>query len=105
MMGAQQPGLTGQVKEDFIARLLEVGVRVQNGCLSFDPFLCDESDVTFTICTVPVEIRDGATDGIRVVRTNGEAVAIDGLALDAELSAEIFGRTGSIERLEVAVRA
>ena len=105
MMGAQQPGLTGQVKEDFIARLLEVGVRIENGCLSFDPFLSDESDVSFTICTVPVEIREGAADGIRVVRANGEATAIDGLALDADLSAEIFGRTGSIERLEVQVQS
>ena len=41
MMGAQQPGLTGQVKEDFISRLIELGVRVENGCLSFDPFLSD----------------------------------------------------------------
>jgi hypothetical protein len=105
MMGAQQPGLTGQVKEDFIVRLLGLGVRVENGCLGFDPFLSDESNVTFTICTVPVEIREGAADGIRVVGSNGETIKIDGLALDAELSAEVFGRTGSIEQINVEVRS
>jgi hypothetical protein len=105
MMGAQQPGLTGQVKEDFIARLLELGIRVQNGCLGFDPLFSTENDVTFTICTVPVEIRDGDADGIRVVRSGGETIGIDGLVLDAELSAEIFWRTKTIERLYVHVRA
>lgn len=105
MMGAQQPGLTGQVKEDFIVRLLELGVRVENGCLGFDPFLTDESNVTFTICTVPVEIREGATDCIRVVGSDGETLEIDGLVLSAELSAEIFGRTGSVEQLNVEVRS
>ncbi len=103
MMGAQQPGLTGQVKEDFISRLLELGVRIENGCLSFDPFLSTENNVTFTICAVPVEIREGETDGIRVVRSDGKTLEITGLALDAEMSAEIFGRTGSIERLQVEV--
>ena len=105
MMGAQQPGLTGQVKEDFISRLIEVGVRVENGCLGFDPFLSDESNIAFTICTVPVEIREGKADGIHVVRSNGETLEIDGLVLSAELSAEIFGRTGSIEQLKVQIKA
>ena len=105
MMGAQQPGLTGQVKEDFISRLIEVGVRVENGCLGFDPFLSDESDVTFTICTVPVKIQEGDADRILVVRSNGETLEISGRALDAELSAEIFNRTGAIKELKVNVRA
>lgn len=105
MMGAQQPGLTGQVKEDFIARMIEVGVRIENGCLRFDPFLSDESGITFTICTVPVEIREGAADRIRVMRSNGETLEISSLALDAALSAEIFGRTGSVQQLYVEVRA
>jgi len=104
MMGAQQPGLTGQVKEDFITRLIELGVRIENGCLSFDPFLSDECDVTFTLCTVPVEIRKGAADGIRVTRSNGELIEMNGLALDAELSAEVFARTGVVGRIEVTVK-
>ena len=37
------------------------------------------------------------------MRSNGEMLEITGLALDAKLSAEIFGRTGAIERLKVDV--
>ncbi|MBT8045595.1 MAG: hypothetical protein KJN67_00385, partial [Pontiella sp.] len=105
MMGAQQPGLTGQVKEDFISRLIEVGVRVENGRLGFDPFLSDERNITFTICTVPVKIQEGDEDSILVVRTNGEKSELAGLVLDAELSEEIFNRTGAIKALQVNVRA
>jgi hypothetical protein len=105
MMGAQQPGLTGQVKEDYISRLIEVGVRIDNGCLGFDSFLSDESDVTFTICTVPVEIQEGNADRILVTRSNGETLEVTGLGLNAELSAEIFGRTGAIAALDVNVQA
>jgi hypothetical protein len=105
MMGAQQPGLTGQVKEDFMVRMIELGVRIANGCLGFDPFLSTETDVTFTICTVPVEIRQGSADRIRVVRYDGESVEVEGLLLDAQLSAEIFGRTGVIDRILVDVNA
>ncbi len=33
--GAQQPGMTGQVKEEILTRLDELGVEVENGCLGF----------------------------------------------------------------------
>jgi hypothetical protein len=104
MTGAQQPGLTGQVKEDFISRMVELGVRVENGCLGFDPFLSTEGDVCFTFCTVPVEIREGDTDRIRVKRATGETVEVDGLVLDQSVSSEVFGRTGAIEKINVEVR-
>lgn len=35
--GAQQPGMTGQVKEDILSRFGELGVRVSDGTLGFDP--------------------------------------------------------------------
>jgi hypothetical protein len=103
MMGAQQPGLTGQVKEDFISRLIELGVRVDNGCLGFDPFLATENDVAFTICNVPVEIRKGDANHILAVCSSGETHEINGLTLDAKLSAEIFDRTGAIKELWIDV--
>lgn len=101
MTGAQQPGLTGQVKEDFMIRLFELGVRVKDGCLGFDAFLSNESDVTFTVCTVPVEIRTAATNRVHVVRSDGTSLEFDGLFLDRSVSAEIFGRTGAVERIRV----
>ena len=35
--GAQQPGMTGQVKEDWLARMAELGVSVREGCLHLGP--------------------------------------------------------------------
>ncbi|MBN2163381.1 MAG: hypothetical protein JXR25_10080 [Pontiellaceae bacterium] len=101
MMGAQQPGLTGQVKEDFISRLYELGVRIENGRLGFDPFLCREPGIRFTICTVPVEIVASDRDGIQVDYASGESRMIEGAWLDAECSSEIFGRSGAIAGLRV----
>ena len=37
--GAQQPGMTGQVKEDILSRIGELGVSVKNGELQFYPCL------------------------------------------------------------------
>jgi len=37
--GVQQPGMTGQVKEDFLTRFSELVVQVLHGCLSFLPAL------------------------------------------------------------------
>ena len=37
--GAQQPGMTGQVKEDILSRFGELGVYVNNGKLLFNPRL------------------------------------------------------------------
>ena len=41
--GAQQPGMTGQVKEDLLCRFGELGVRVNQGSLSFDIDLLTKS--------------------------------------------------------------
>ena len=35
--GAQQPGMTGQVKEEIITRFGELGVEISGGCLRFNP--------------------------------------------------------------------
>ncbi len=37
--GAKQPGMTGQVKEEILARWGELGIQVDNGCVLFDPRL------------------------------------------------------------------
>ena len=37
--GAQQPGMTGQVKEDILSRFGELGVFVKDGKLLFNPSL------------------------------------------------------------------
>ena len=37
--GARQPGMTGQVKEEVLTRLVELGVTVQSGSVVFEPIL------------------------------------------------------------------
>ena len=125
--GAQQPGMTGQVKEDFIARMGEMGVQVENGELAFVPQLtsrteflaesktfhyCDvkgnqrtlnlERDtVAFTYCQVPVVAHRSGPQHIRVTFADGISQLVDGLKLDAATSAAVFDRLGTIQRLDV----
>ncbi len=120
MAGAQQPGLTGQVKEDFIARLVEFGIRVEDGCLRFDPFLLSDDEfleqprefagqllaagsVGATFCGVPIVISKGDSAGVRVIRSDGTLTESDELQLDRNTSADVFKRSGSVKRIEVTV--
>jgi hypothetical protein len=127
--GAQQPGMTGQVKEDFLARLGELGVFVKDGQLYFDPcllrkeeFLAEVQDfeyctingetknislkkgqLGFTICQVPVIYALKETESITVFYASGSSENINGKALNQRISSLIFGRSGKIDRLEVSV--
>jgi len=75
--GAQQPGMTGQVKEEILTRWGELGVRVRDGRVCFDPVLLDEREVprdgalAFTWRQVPFRIVRGAQTGVRVLGRNG----------------------------------
>jgi hypothetical protein len=127
--GAQQPGMTGQVKEDVLARLGELGVEVQGGRLGFAPSLLwpsefldeplevtvqgvggpvdlalDRGTLAFTFCQVPVVYRlaDGAAP-MSVERRGGVVKTGAGAFLDGETSREVFERTGAVTRIEVAV--
>ncbi|HPJ47235.1 MAG TPA: hypothetical protein PL017_14175, partial [Tenuifilaceae bacterium] len=57
MMGAQQPGMTGQVKEDILSRFNELGLTVCNGEIKINPILLNENDFNqelhFTYCNTP----------------------------------------------------
>ena len=43
--GAKQPGMTGQVKEEILTRQAELGLRIQDGRLTFDPFLLNPDEL------------------------------------------------------------
>ena len=129
--GAQQPGMTGQVKEDVLARWGELGVEVRGGTLGFEPtllwraeFLDDTAAVTargvggpvplnlergtlaFTFCQVPVVYRLADADpGVAVTMRDGEERTFAGAFLDPGTSREVFERTGTVERIEVTVPA
>ncbi|MEM6570025.1 MAG: hypothetical protein AAF957_16565 [Planctomycetota bacterium] len=108
--GARQPGMTGQVKEDLLARLGEVGVRVRGGRITFDPTLLDPNElradarsVAFTHCGVEFVVSAGDAAQIVVHRADGTVSTIDGDALDGETSAAVWSRGGAVERIEATL--
>ncbi|MBP7520566.1 MAG: hypothetical protein KA896_09025, partial [Leptothrix sp. (in: Bacteria)] len=72
--GAQQPGMTGQVKEEILTRWGELGLRLAGGRIHFCPVLTDAAEVPaggaleFTFRRVPWRIRLGAQTALRVLR-------------------------------------
>jgi len=129
--GAQQPGMTGQVKEEILTRFGELGVRVADGRATFVPrllrareFLNEERpfsyldvdgrwrEVTvprrglaFTWCQVPVvyKIDDSVEPGVRVTFDDNNIERFPALALAPDLSASVFERTGRIRLVHVTV--
>jgi hypothetical protein len=70
--GAQQPGMTGQVKEEILARWGELGLRVRQGRVHFMPVLLDAVELppggalSFTWARVPYTYRRGERTALRV---------------------------------------
>jgi hypothetical protein len=129
-MGAQQPGMTGQVKEEILSRWGELGLRVTNGTLSFDSrllrsqeFFKEERawlfhDVTgteqtillppeslgFTYCQVPVVYKLGENGAAIALHTvDGHTTHIVGTSLDEQVSQAVFSRSGTVTVIEVTV--
>ncbi|MGZ4383908.1 MAG: hypothetical protein ACXVY3_04870, partial [Gaiellaceae bacterium] len=126
-VGAQQPGMTGQVKEDLIARFGELGMRVEAGRLGFSAHLLPRGELlsaprsfvyydaegqartlelpagtlAFTICQVPVVVHAEGPARIELTSADGSVEVRPGLDLEVEASAAIFERSGNIVRLDV----
>ena len=128
--GAQQPGMTGQVKEEVLSRFGELGVRVTGGEVRFDPRLLRECEfaaqcrvlrfldvdgewqeltvpergLAFTWCQVPVIYRltDDPVPAVTVTRSDGDTRTFPQLSLPGDLSAELFDRNGRVCRIEAS---
>jgi hypothetical protein len=120
--GARQPGMTGQVKEEVLTRFAELGLRVEHGRIVLRPLLLRPAEWTtaptvlpladprgerelldvpvgalaFTFCQVPVLLERADRPGLEVHLRDGQVVACPDDAVDAGLSASIFGRTGEV---------
>ena len=131
--GAKQPGMTGQVKEEVLTRFGELGVRVDDGAVRFQPSLLrarefvrearkfrfldvdgnwqeidmPASGLAFTWCQVPVvyKLDDDAEPSLTVTWNDGDKQTLNQLALPAQESAELFQRSGRIRQLELNMRA
>ncbi|MFK7746887.1 MAG: hypothetical protein AB8B65_00715 [Kordia sp.] len=128
--GAQQPGMTGQVKEDILSRFGELGVFVTDGKLYFDPcmlrkdeFLLKDStfnytnihseakqlavakgSLCFTYCQVPITYTVAEENSLSVQHANGSVQAFDNLSLDAATSQKVFNRAGDILQIHVHIK-
>ena len=127
--GAQQPGMTGQVKEDILSRFGELGVFVKNGSLYFNPCLLrkdeflsnskpfnyvdvhfnhkaielEKNSLGFTYCQIPVVYKIGNTNSVAIVYNDATVINLDALNLGAKISQQVFGRSAEINQIRVTV--
>jgi len=100
--GAQQPGMTGQVKEEVLIRWGELGLRMQGGRVWIDPVLLDAAELpaggtlSFTWARVPYTYRRGANTCVRVQRVQGWVDCPDGsfdpqgvMAVEADIALDM----------------
>jgi hypothetical protein len=125
--GAQQPGMTGQVKEDILIRQLELGIRIEQGTVRFDPSLIDDPEwletaqvfryfdrdgversmvvqsgwLAFTLCQVPISVGRGESTGIRIFLSNHQIIDRPKCELSPEESRSLFDRDGRIVKIEI----
>ncbi len=101
MAGVQQPGMTGQVKEDIISRWFELGVSVQDGQITFSPKVIIPKDfigdtLQFDYCGTHITYRLKIEGEPQIAYLNNAKAT-----LTKEQSAHIFARDGQINNLEL----
>ena len=124
--GVQQPGMTGQVKEDVITRFYELGVKINQGEISFAPVLLKRSEflskpetwkfsiggdvqsenleagsLAFTLCGVPVIYRLAESSGIQLFTDRETPEQVSGNQLDASWSRSLFRREKRVRKVIV----
>ncbi len=127
--GVQQPGMTGQVKEDFIARFRVLGVRVANGEVIFEPVILrldefisnsdtwkfftggaeqtielEAGSLAFTLCGMPVVYQLSDKPQIRVFADGDTPDIIQGSSLGATWSQSLFNRENRVSKIIVDIK-
>ncbi|MBE0699467.1 MAG: hypothetical protein IH586_21295 [Anaerolineaceae bacterium] len=127
--GAKQPGMTGMVKEEILARLVELGLAFENGTIAFDFLFLNRNELltspttynywsvdgqlreielnagalVFTICQVPVIVQESNENKIMVHFSDGSLKTITGQVLDSDNSRHIFKRDNVVHHMVVSV--
>ena len=127
--GAQQPGLTGMVKEGVICRFNELGVQFNQGTIAFKPELLKRSELLahsvsidcilpnkavhtvevpengllFTITQIPVlyKLSEATQPTIEIVHSDGTIEKLDGDVLNESISQSLLSRQSNILTLTV----
>lgn len=128
--GAQQPGMTGQVKEDILSRFGELGVYVKQGKLLFNPRLLrrdeflkepktfkyvniykelkqielEKGSLCFTYCQIPIIYKLSENESLKVQFDQDRVLEFNNLNIDAQTSNKVFKRTGEISQIIVSIK-
>ena len=120
--GVQQPGMTGQVKEDILSRFGELGIFTKDGKLYFDPCMLRKNEflseprvfdyvdvdsqwkqieinigsLCFTYCQVPIVYKLADKNQLKVTLKDGTCLEFEGLNLDKFISQMVFQRSGDV---------
>ena len=122
--------MTGQTKEDMLARAGELGVRVNNGKVQFTSALLDENEflnapkvfhyydvenkeqnlmlsenmLAFTMCQVPVIYIKSDMNKIIVTLRDGSEKVLEGRVLPEPYSTQVFERNNKIIKIHVLMK-
>ncbi|MBE4618423.1 hypothetical protein [Vibrio navarrensis] len=127
--GAQQPGMTGQVKEEVLTRFVELGIEVKEEAIRIQPtllrkqefltqattfsclalsgekrsYVLEAGQLAFTYCQVPFiyQLSEQAQGHIEVMMNDDSVQLFDQLELDRNISQAIFARTDEVEKVVV----
>lgn len=127
--GAQQPGMTGQVKEDILTRFGELGIYIDQGQLCFYPCLLRKTEflsetrsfdyiniegnnksirlepnsLGFTYCQVPIIYNIKERNALEIIFSDGSTKQFNSLEIDKEISELIFKRSGKVTQINVHI--
>ncbi|HAS6373892.1 TPA: hypothetical protein RQJ75_000122 [Vibrio vulnificus] len=129
--GAQQPGMTGQVKEEVLTRFAELGIEVNAQRIGLQPtllrkqefltqattfsclsvsgekrsYVVEAGQLAFTYCQVPFiyQLSEQDKGHIEVMMSDDSVQLFEQLELDERISQAIFARTGEVEKVVVSL--
>ena len=127
--GAKQPGMTGMVKEEILTRLVEMGIVIENGSITYEPITFRKQELletpstlefvnldgetqqlevpanalAFTICQIPIIVKQDDSIGFEVVYRDNRVEQVDNVSLGVDISREIFARTGNIKQITLFI--
>jgi hypothetical protein len=127
--GARQPGLTGQVKEDILCRMGELGLFVAHGRLHFRPRLLRREEflreatpfryfdvagaerqmrlapnsLGFTYCQVPIVYHVARQNSLEIRFSNKARHRSGQLEVDEATSRSVFERSGEVHLIRVGL--
>jgi len=128
MMGVQQPGMTGQVKEDILSRWFELGVTINNGQISFRPDNVNPSEfisnhntenqsqfahhfkitlpenqqfLAFSMCHIPVIYLKDDQSKVVLQLKEDKFLEFNSYELNRNWTDTVFKRTGEVLQINV----